>query len=247
MGKIIAEMAPDRGHVVAVAIDNDKEWTQKEGLLKRCDIAIEFSTPVTAIKNIRRCFAAGLPVVVGTTGWYDQLNALVEECGRANAALFVSSNFSIGMNLVFEMNRRLAKMMNAHKEYSVCVEETHHVHKWDAPSGTAITLANDIVAQRDDKTGWQLVEETYFDPQTNQTTSKHHEERESSKVSVTSKRRGEEAGTHTIRYVSEVDAITLTHETFDRQGLAMGALLAAEFLEDKKGYYTMRDLLDFDK
>lgn len=247
MGKALAELAPQRGHTVAATIDNDDEWAEKQGLLKGCDMAIEFSTPATAVKNIDRCLEMGLPVVVGTTGWYDQLETMAKECKRREGALFVASNFSIGMNIVFETSRRLARMMNRHKEYDVCVEETHHVHKLDAPSGTAITLASDIVAQRDDKAGWQLLDETYVDPQTNERATKHHEERQPDKVGVVSVRRGEVAGTHAIRYEGPTDSITLTHEAYGRQGLAMGAMLAAEFLEGKKGYYTMQDLLAFDK
>ena len=247
MGRAIAELAPARGHRIAVAVDSDAEWEARGGEVARADVAIEFSTPATAVANIRRCIGAGVPVVAGTTGWHDQLSALADECRQAGGALFVATNFSIGMNIVFEMNRRLAHIMNRHKEYAVSIEETHHVHKLDAPSGTAITLARDIEAQRDDKSGWQLVGETFWQPGADAPEVRHSEMPSAARVHIQSVRRGEVAGVHTIAYDGPADIIRLSHEAKGRQGLALGALLAAEFLQGKRGYFTMSHLLAFDE
>jgi len=227
MGHAIEAEAIRQGHTIGATVDNDAEWTEREEQIKGCDVAVEFTTPATAVDNIRRCFALRLPVVVGTTGWYDQLPTLVEECRQRGLSLFVASNFSIGMNIMFDLNRRLAQLMNRYPAYSVRIDETHHIHKLDAPSGTAITLANDIIGQLDRKTGWQLGESA-----------------PDNDIAVMAHREGEVAGIHTVCYDSEVDTITLTHSAKSRKGLALGALLAAEYLNGKKGYYTMQDLLN---
>ena len=227
MGHAIEAEALHHGHTIGTTIDNDEEWIAKENELKACDVAVEFTTPATAVDNIHRCFALRLPVVVGTTGWYDQLPALVEECRQQGLALFVASNFSIGMNIMFDLNRRLAQLMNRYPSYSVHIDETHHIHKLDAPSGTAITLANDIIDQMDRKSAWQLGPTD-----------------DSKVIPVEAHREGEVAGIHTVTYDSEADTITLTHSAKSRQGLAQGALLAAEYLHGKRGYFTMQDLLN---
>lgn len=227
MGKAIEAIAKDRGHVIGVTIDNEDEWLQRMDLLRSCDLAIDFSFPTTVVGNIKRCFDLGMPIVVGTTGWYDQLDTLVSECRQSGQSLFVASNFSIGMNIMFDLNRRLAKLMNGY-DYDVSISETHHIHKLDAPSGTAITLANDIINELDRKDSWQL--------STTPGIGGHA-------IPITSIREGEVPGIHEVVYDNEIDTITLSHSAKSRKGLALGAVLAAEYLFGKKGYYTMRDLL----
>lgn len=217
MGRAIEALAPSRGHEVAVRIDNQTDWMQQIDALRQCDIAIDFSLPDVAVDNIMKCFNIGMPIVVGTTGWYDQLDDVVHDCKNRGQSLFVASNFSIGMNIMFDLNRRLASLMNRYDAYDVSISEAHHIHKLDAPSGTAITI-RDQIAQCGD--------------------------RSKDDIPILSVREGEIAGIHTIRYDSPVDTITLTHEAHSRQGLALGALLAAEFLPGHKGVYTMDDLLE---
>lgn len=217
MGHAIEALAAQRGHVVACTIDNEEEWRQRAEQAKACDVAVEFSQPACAVNNIRHSFDLNLPVVCGTTGWYDQLDAVVTDCREHNQALFVASNFSIGMNIMFELNRRLAQLMAARPDYHVSLSETHHIHKLDAPSGTAITLAQDI-------------------------NRICHSER-MPVGDIVSVREGEVPGIHEVVYDSDIDTLTLRHSAKSRQGLAAGALLAAEFLCGRKGYYTMRDLL----
>lgn len=226
MGKEIASVATERGHEITATIDSEADWMEKIDNLRQCDVAIEFSTPDTAVDNIMKCFNIGIPVVVGTTGWYDQLESVVHDCRqRGNAALFVASNFSIGVNIMFDINRRLADLMNRYPQYDVQISETHHVHKLDAPSGTAITLADDIIDRLDRKEEWKL----------NGT--------QSDELCITAHREGEVSGIHQVTYNSEVDTISIRHEAKSRKGFALGAVLAAEFLEGKRGYFTMADLL----
>lgn len=213
MGKAVEALALERGHSVGVSIDDEDDWMGKIESLRECDVAVEFSTPATVVGNIMRCFDMGMPVVVGTTGWYDQLESVVHDCQQREQALFVASNFSIGMNIMFELNRRLAQLMDGREEYAASITETHHVHKLDAPSGTAISLANDM------------------------------KEELGRTVPITSIREGEVPGIHEVVYDSDIDTLTLRHSAKSRKGLALGAVLAAEFLEGKKGYYTMRDML----
>lgn len=233
MGKAIEAIALERDHEIGVIIDDEDDWMEKLDDLRDCDVAIDFSLPSTVVSNIMRCFDLNIPIVVGTTGWYDQLDAVVHDCQQRGQALFVASNFSIGMNIMFDLNRRLAKLMNGYEDYQVEIEETHHIHKLDAPSGTAITLANDIIEELDRKDEWQLKEEKqgWF----------HRHKKDV--VPITSIREGEVPGIHEVVYDSDIDTITLRHSAKSRKGLALGAVLAAEYLEGKKGYHTMRQLL----
>lgn len=185
-----------------------------------------------------RCFDMDMPIVVGTTGWYDQLESVAHDCQQRGQSLFVASNFSIGMNIMFELNRRLAQMMNGYDDYQVEITETHHIHKLDAPSGTAITLANDIIDELDRKDEWQLRKTI-----TEQGTTEAHRRLKKDVVPIIAIRQGEVPGVHEVVYDSDIDTLTLRHSAKSRKGLALGALLAAEFLEDKKGYFTMKDLL----
>ena len=212
MGHAIESCAVQQGHTVACAIDKGDVWP---GRLE-ADVAIEFTTPATAVENIRRCFERQVPVVCGTTGWNAQYEAVKAECLAGGQRLLASSNFSIGMNIMFALNERLAELMRG-RDYAVSIAETHHIHKLDAPSGTALTLREQIVACG---------------------------ERAEASVPIASYREGEVPGTHTVVYDSEIDTLTLTHEAHSRKGLAMGALLAAEWLvQAEPGVYTMKDLL----
>ena len=226
MGKEIASVAEERGHEISATIDSEADWMEKIDDLRRCDVAIDFSTPDTAVDNIMKCFNIGMPVVVGTTGWYDQLESVVHDCRqRGDAALFVASNFSLGVNILFDINRRLADIMNRYPQYDVRIAETHHIHKLDAPSGTAITLANDILDRMDRKEEWKL-------------NATHPCE-----LDITAHREGEVSGIHEVTYDSDVDTLSIRHEAKSRKGFALGAVLAAEFLAGKRGYFTMSDLL----
>lgn len=212
MGHAIEALAKGRGHTVACTIDRDDPWPERID----ADVAIEFTTPATAVANIRRCWAAGLPVVCGTTGWDAERPVVEAECKAGGHTLFAASNFSIGMNIMFALNERLAVLMRGKDNYSVAISETHHIHKLDAPSGTALTLRNQIVESG---------------------------ERSADDIPIESIREGEVPGTHTVVYDSTIDTITLTHEAHSREGLALGALLAAEYAVGKKGVLTMKDLL----
>lgn len=213
MGHAIEALAAERGHVVTVKLDRDDPWPATMD----ADVAIEFTTPATATTNMLRCLEAGVPVVCGTTGWYGDYETVVAECKRLKGRLFTATNFSIGMNIMFELNRRLAELMRGRGDYKTSISETHHIHKLDAPSGTAITLQEQIV-----ESGHRKVED----------------------VPITSYREGEIPGTHTVVYDSKIDTLTLTHEAHSRKGLALGALLAAEFLaKAEPGVYTMKDIL----
>lgn len=213
MGHAIEALAAERGHVVTLKLDKDDPWPAKI----EADVAIEFTTPATAVENMLHCLEAGVPVVCGTTGWYADYEKVVAECKVRGGRLFTATNFSIGMNIMFELNRRLAELMRGRDDYSVSISETHHIHKLDAPSGTAITLQEQIVASG---------------------------ERGAEEVPIASFREGEVPGTHTVTYDSEIDTLTLTHEAHSRKGLALGALLAAEWLaKAETGVYTMRDIL----
>ena len=230
MGEQVEIVALERKHKVVAYIDSEEDWKKQAEGFASADVAIDFSMPSVVMENIRRCFEAHKPVVVGTTGWYEQLEGVVHDCEQRECALFVASNFSIGMNIVFDLNRRLAKLMNGHEEYSVGITEVHHVHKLDAPSGTAIALARDIVEEVDRKDDWCLMRKGV--------------KPKKDEVPIVSVREGEVPGVHEVVYDSAIDRITLKHEAKSRRGLAVGAVLAAEFLEGRKGYYTMKELLE---
>lgn len=238
MGRAIETVATQRGHTIAVTIDDEDDWMNRLDDLRDCDIAVDFSTPATVVGNIMRCFDIDIPVVVGTTGWYDQLESVIHDCQQRGRTLFVASNFSIGMNIMFDLNRRLAQLMDRYPEYQVSIAETHHIHKLDAPSGTAITLADDIIGQLGRKDQWQL-ESTTAEGRT----VSHCRRIKKSSVPIRSIREGEAAGIHEVVYDSPIDTITLRHSAKSRQGLALGAVLACEYLQGRQGYHTMRDLL----
>ncbi|MDO9255380.1 MAG: 4-hydroxy-tetrahydrodipicolinate reductase [Bacteroidales bacterium] len=225
MGREVEKIALEQEHTIVLIIDNENDWLEKGELLKGCDVAIEFSMPAIAIENIRRCFDANVPIVVGTTGWYDQFQQISDLCVSGNKTLFYSTNFSIGVNIFFDINRRLASLLQAYPMYSPAMVEIHHTQKLDAPSGTAITLANDIIAANP-----RFTKFTKTDPGPGE-------------IAIQSIREGNVPGTHTITWTSEIDQITITHEAKGRRGLAAGALMAAEWVQNKQGVYTMKDIL----
>ncbi|MCU0434364.1 MAG: 4-hydroxy-tetrahydrodipicolinate reductase [Bacteroidia bacterium] len=231
MGKVIERIATGRGHEVIIRADADTIHQLTTHELAQADVAIEFSAPHAAVANMQRCFEAGVPVVTGTTGWLNQLAVVETACRTANGALFYSSNFSLGVNLFFRLNKYLAALMQPHTGYRADVEEIHHIHKLDAPSGTALTLVNGLQA--------------HFTRQPETQTYMHHgpETPGADELPVVSVRTDEVLGTHTIRYTSAVDRISITHEAFNREGFALGAVVAAEWLPGRKGIFGMDDLL----
>ena len=224
MGHEVERLALAQGHEIVVTIDNEQEWTERLELLKKADVAIEFSQPGQAFENINRCFDLHLPIVVGTTAWYDRLEEVRKRCLNEGQSLFYAPNFSIGMNMVFMMNKQLARFAEQYG-YSMTVAETHHIHKLDKPSGTAAKLANDIIAESSRYEYWSINEPSPAD---------------ALPIEVT--REGEVFGIHSITALSPADRITLTHEAFSREGLAQGALAAASYLIGKIGVFTMEDL-----
>jgi 4-hydroxy-tetrahydrodipicolinate reductase len=225
MGKEIESIALQRNHTIVLKVDETNASTFSIDELKQADVATEFSAPHTVIANINKCFEAQVPIVVGTTGWYDQFSEIEKSCVQKNGTLFYASNFSLGVNLFMKVNSYLAVLMNKYDTYNVEIEEIHHIHKLDKPSGTAITLANQIIEKLDRKKNWSI-------------TSK-----EPGALFIEDKREGEVPGTHIIKYTSEVDDIEIMHKAHNRKGFALGAVVAAEFLKGKKGIFTMKDLL----
>ena len=215
-----------KGHTVAFKFDisNQHEFTVEN--LQQCDVAIEFTSPHSAVNNLKKCFEASIPVVCGSTGWLANWEAVKADCEAKNGALVYASNFSIGVNLFFELNTYLAKLMNGHSDYDVMLEEIHHTQKKDAPSGTAITLAEQVLKNITSKKTWV------------NDISNNKEELE-----IISKRIDPAPGTHKIKYHSPIDDIEITHTAHNRLGFAGGAVLAAEFITDKKGIYNMKEVL----
>jgi len=221
MGKTIERIAIERGHEIVAKIDIDTASYD----ITIADVAIDFSTPSAAFDNINKCFTNNIPIISGTTGWLDNYNNIIENCHKKNGAFIYASNFSLGVNLFFELNTKLAKMMRSFESYTIDLEEIHHTQKLDAPSGTAITLAKDII-ENSDKEIWSLAV-------TNN----------SKELPIVSKRIENVPGTHTVRYTSIVDEIEIKHTAKNRDGFALGAVIAAEWLQGKKGVFTMKDVL----
>jgi 4-hydroxy-tetrahydrodipicolinate reductase len=235
MGQIIERFALERGHeiVLKVTIDNQEDLTENN--LRKADVAIDFSAPDAALGNIYACFDANLPVVVGTTGWYGELQEVKNECLVSNNTLLYGSNFSIGVNLFFHMNKLLAKLMNDYPAYEIQVEEIHHTQKLDSPSGTAMTIAEDIIANLDRKSEWvNELEGTPFDDMLKK-----------EQLLIESHRIDSVPGTHTVVYSSEVDEIEFKHTAHSRSGFALGAIIAAEWLEKRQGFYNITDIFNF--
>ena len=220
MGKTIEKLAKHKGHEIVFFCGSNAS----EGDLTTADVAIEFSTPETAVANISSCFNNGIPVVSGTTGWLDSYNDMLKLCESSNGSFIYASNFSVGVNLFFAMNEYVANLMQPWNEYEVSVEEIHHIEKKDAPSGTAITLAEGIL-KHSDKVSWKL------------------DGQDAKDLGISAKRIADVKGTHIIKYDSKIDSIHLKHEAHSREGFALGAILAAEWLQHKKGVYSMKDVL----
>ncbi|HYK76406.1 MAG TPA: 4-hydroxy-tetrahydrodipicolinate reductase [Daejeonella sp.] len=235
MGKVIEQIAIDRGHDIVLKISSANLHELTPANLQKADVAIEFSRPESVLTNIETCFEAGIPIVVGTTGWYDQLSSIKEECLAGNKSLLYASNFSIGVNVFFHINKVLARIMNRYPQYEVQVEEIHHTQKLDSPSGTAITIADGIIDALDRKNEWvnELV------GQENQVVAKPGQ------LLIESHRIEDVPGTHTVIYSSEVDEIELKHAAHSRAGFALGAVLSAEWLQNRRGFYNISDMFDF--
>jgi len=226
MGKEIEDIALKRNHKISFKIDDEKDWKFSKEKFKYNDVAIDFSMPKSVISNIKKCFNANIPVVVGTTGWFEHLEEIKRICNETKQALFFSSNFSIGMNIFFELNKKLASVMSNYNDYDVTIEEIHHIQKLDAPSGTAIILANEIIRNINTKEKW--------------VNNKAQSENE---LEISSIRKNMVTGTHKVKYDSDVDSIEIIHTAKSRKGFALGAVLAAEFIYGKKGFFEMKDML----
>lgn len=230
MGKAIERIALERGHSIVYKVDSKTTIDQVD--LKQADVAIEFTQPGLVINHIETCLNQKIPVVVGTTGWQDQLAYVATLVTEKGGSLLHASNFSIGVNILFNVNEKLAALMFPHPEYKAQIEEIHHVQKLDAPSGTAVSLAQGIIQNNHQYTSWKA--ETGSWP----VVSDHE-------LPVRALREPNVPGTHTISYTSTIDTLTLSHEAHSRDGFALGSVIAAEFLHGKKGTHTMRDVLAF--
>ena len=221
MGKEIEKIALQRGHTIVIKSKADSTYNILEA-----DVAIDFSVPNSAVNNISNCIENQIPVISGTTGWLENYDKMVDLCNEKNGAFIYASNFSLGVNIFFELNNQLAKMMNTLSDYNITIEEIHHTQKLDAPSGTAITLAEGII-ENSSKLNWKL-------------DGKASEEI----IPIASKRIGDVPGTHRINYDSEIDSIAIKHTANNRKGFALGAVVAAEWILNKKGVFTMKDVLN---
>jgi len=228
MGKEIEQIAISRGHSIVLKIDVQNQAELTIANLAKADVAIEFTGPATAVENYLKCFEAGVPVVSGTTGWLEQKSEVESHCKAKNGCFFYASNFSLGVNIFFAANKFLAQMMNDFPQYDVSMTEVHHTQKLDAPSGTALTLAEDILAANSTKSNWTI-----------------DSPKSSSELHIHPIREGVVPGIHTIKYDSDVDYIEITHSAYSRKGFAFGAVLAAEYSATRKGILSMTDLLNF--
>ena len=220
MGKAIEKIAIDRGHSISFKTNNCNL-----NLINNVDVAIEFSTPESAFTNIKNCLDSNVPVVSGTTGWLEDLEDIKKLCDKKNGSFLYASNFSLGANIFFELNKKLAYLMSDNNQYKTSIDETHHIHKVDKPSGTAITLANDIISGSSYE-NWEL--------------DSHSE----NKININSFREKEINGVHRVSYSSENDIISIKHEALDRNGFALGAVISAEWLFNKKGFFSISDMLN---
>lgn len=221
MGKTIEKIAIERGHEIVIKTNDEDGYD-----ITSADVAIDFSVPHAAFFNIIKCFKHGVPVISGTTGWLDNYKKAEALCQEENGAFIYASNFSLGVNIFFELNKQLAKMMSKLEAYKVSMEEIHHTQKLDAPSGTAITLAESIISEHDSYTNWSLLSD------------------KENTIPISAKRIDDVSGTHAVSYRSKTDTITIEHEAHNREGFALGAIIAAEWLQDKTGVFTMKDVLN---
>ncbi|MDP4629536.1 MAG: 4-hydroxy-tetrahydrodipicolinate reductase [Flavobacteriales bacterium] len=237
MGKAIEALLSEYGHTCVGKFNSENPATIET--LSQADVAIEFSTPEQCSKNIALCFEANVPVVVGTTAWYGQYDEVISKM-KSNSALLSATNFSIGVQITFHLNKELARVMSKFPEYTASIEEIHHTAKLDKPSGTAITLAEGILENAKNLTSWKLEEEN------GEEKLREGEKREEilNELNISALRLLDVPGTHTVRYTSEIDTIELKHEAHNRKGFAAGAIRAAEFIHGKSGVYTMKDVLN---
>jgi len=226
MGREIEKAATAKGHAIVAKLDNFNDWERFSASGNQADVVIDFSMPSVAIEVFKRCFNMNIPLVTGTTGWYHKKDEVFEMTNKMKAAFFYAPNFSIGVNIFFYANKKLAAIMNHIEGYHVSIKETHHIHKLDAPSGTAIQAANDIVDEMNNLTGWLSEEKQEF------------------KIPIKSVRKGEVTGTHDILWKSDADEILLRHTAKNRSGFAQGAVMAAEYIQKKSGIFTMNDMLN---
>ena len=229
MGKAIEEIAISRGHSVVVKFNSQNPLESSQ--LRTTDVAIEFSQPDLALKHIKLCADGQIPIVVGTTAWEEHLQEIINHIDKREASLIYSSNFSIGVNLFFEMNKHLARLMNDKTDYVASITEIHHTQKIDAPSGTAVTLAKDLISNHPTYSSWKLTGQS--------------QNMEKSDLPISAIREENVPGTHLISYTSEIDTLTIEHQAHNRKGFALGAVIAAEFIHKKQGVYTMSDILKF--
>jgi 4-hydroxy-tetrahydrodipicolinate reductase len=227
MGHMIEEIAASRGHeiILRISIDNTEDFTFEN--ISKADVAIEFTSPASAFDNVKKAIGFGVPVVSGSTGWNDLLPEAKDYCKEKNGSFLYASNFSVGVNIFFELNNLLARLMNRQTGYDVTLKEIHHTQKLDAPSGTAVTLAEQILQHLERKKSWV-----------------NHESEKPDEISVISERIDPAPGTHHVKYSSDVDDIEIIHTAHNRKGFATGAVLAAEFIHDKKGVFSMKDVLE---
>jgi len=226
MGKEVERTALSRNHVIVAKLDNEKEWEKYKKSKTKADVVIDFSMPSVALDVFSNCFNLSIPLVTGTTGWYGQKEKVFKMVNEKQAAFFYAPNFSIGVNLFFLVNRKLAGLMNTIPGYDISITETHHIHKLDAPSGTAIKAANDIVDKMENLSGWTL------------------DQGKPGMLPIHSIREGEVTGTHEVLWQSDADEILLKHAAKNRSGFALGAVMAAEYIQKKKGIFTMEDMLN---
>jgi len=227
MGKAIEEIALSRGHKILLTIDEHNLSDFNKENIDTCDVAIEFTGPHTAYDNVKKALGFDIPLVCGSTGWLDKLEEVNRLCKARNGSFIYSSNYSVGVNIYFEINKKLAELMERHKEYELQVTEIHHTQKKDAPSGTAITLAEQILERISRKKNW-----------VNHVTDNPHE------LEIISERIDPVAGTHKVKYFSAIDDIEIIHAAHNRQGFALGAVMAAEYISNKKGIFSMKDVLN---
>lgn len=228
MGKTIEEIALQRKHSIVLKIDINNAGDFTKDKLAQADVAIEFTSPLSAYTNVKQLAEWGIPVVCGSTGWAEKLDEINKLFTEKNGSFIHTSNFSIGVNIFFELNKKLASLMASHPDYRVSMEEIHHTQKKDAPSGTAITLAEQIMEYIPAKKSWV-----------------NHESGNPGEIPITSKRTDPAPGTHSVKYASAIDDIEIIHTAHSRTGFAAGAVLAAEFITDKKGIFSMKDVLGF--
>jgi 4-hydroxy-tetrahydrodipicolinate reductase len=227
MGEQIEEIALEKNYEIVAYIDDEEDWKKFFKDFLQAEVAIDFSNPDVVVDNIYKCFENNIPVVVGTTAWYDRLDEVKQKCEEMNQTLFYATNFSLGVNLFFELNRVLAQLMNGYEQYDVSIEETHHTAKQDSPSGTAIVLANDIIKHLSHKETWiNEINDV------------------KSELSIKSQRVEDNIGTHTVTYTSVMDEIEIKHTSFHRKSFAVGAVMAAEWILGKKGVYNMKDIIN---